>query len=473
MRSRTQSPLAFQSVGKKNSARLPRSSVSSVGSVLPNRFTAEDTERAEITHRKALFRQIPFAAFCAAILIFAPSPSSAQVSPVELLNPRLKALEEAHLTKLMAMNRTIGLLTYPFEFSLNRYVGSDSSDAKGAKEKIAVDGRGLEFVNFHDQAVLKVTGNYNAAFDADQLTANQRASRVFNDVVFQILQVLPGYFSGADGFDGVGFEISYHVRRKAAHYEYEGKEFLVAVLSKRDALRYAKAPTDSERQEILNRSEIFLNGKAFGLSLGATEPFNVEALKRSVKQQPRNGATDGTAVSGDSVSGEASVQPAERVAIATQDDVARLEAKYKTQLDALAGTGLSKYHFVQYAPPSFVIFHNRLELQLTLRNPNSFEKDGTSIYKRAARSFDLFLAPQLKSIIEQVPDDAEINGLDITVLNDLTAPASHYSEALEFICPLKALRKFANADIANQDLINQSVVLVNGVRITLNLQQVE
>jgi hypothetical protein len=38
---------------------------------------------------------------------------------------------------------------------------------------------------------------------------------------------------------------------------------------------------------------------------------------------------------------------------------------------------------------------------------------------------------------------------------------------------LKATRLFARADITNQDLINQSVVLVNGVRISLNLAQVE
>jgi hypothetical protein len=36
-----------------------------------------------------------------------------------------------------------------------------------------------------------------------------------------------------------------------------------------------------------------------------------------------------------------------------------------------------------------------------------------------------------------------------------------------------ALRNFVNADITNQQLIDQSIVLVNGVRIALNLQLVE
>jgi hypothetical protein len=421
---------------------------------------------------------VAFVATCILLLLFGPARSFAQVSPAEILNPRLKALEQEHLSKLIEINRTVPLLTYSFPFSLNRYVNSDP------KSQTGVDGRGLEFVDFHDQTVLKVTGNYQAAFDADRLTVNQRSSRVFTDVVYQVLELLPGYFKTADEFDAVGFEISYHVRRKAAHYEYEGKEILVAVLSKSDALRYPKAPTESERQEILNRSEIFLNGKPFGLALNGIEPFDVATLQRSVQQpanqrgaaspssDPANFARTGRDES--AASETAGIEkPGIATVVRTRSDADRLETKYRSQLDALAAAGLANYHFVQYAPPSFAIFRNQIVLQLTLRNPNSFDKEATSIYKRAARSFDLFLAPQLKSILERMPDDAELGGLDITVLNDLTGTAGHSSEAVEFVCPLRAMRKFADADITNQELISQSVVIVNGVRIALNLQQVE
>ena len=421
---------------------------------------------------------VAFVATCILLLLFGPARSFAQVSPAEIPNPGLKVLEQAHLSKLIAINRTVPLLTYSFPFSLNRYVGSDP------KSQTGVDGRGLEFVNFHDQTVLKVTGNYQAAFDADRLTSNQRSSRVFDDVVYQLLKILPGYFSAADEFDAVGFEICYHVRRKAAHYEYEGKEILVAVLSKADALRYAAAPTDPERQKLLNRSEIFLNGKPFGLALSGSEPLDVATLQRSVKQ-PANqrgapspssdSANFGRTGQDESATSEtASMQmPGIVTVVRTRADAERLETKYKAQLDALATAGQSTYHFVPYAPPSIAVFRNQIVLQLTLRNPNTFDKEATSIYKRAARSFDLFLAPQLKSILERIPDDAELGGLDITVLNDLTGTAGHSSEAVEFVGPLRAIRKFADADITNQELITQSVVLVNGVRISLNLQQVE
>jgi hypothetical protein len=159
--------------------------------------------------------------------------------------------------------------------------------------------------------------------------------------------------------------------------------------------------------------------------------------------------------------------------VATQGEAESLQRKYQSQLDVLGKEGAASFHFVDYAEPSFVVFRNQLFLQLSLRNTQSFDKDATSIYKRAARSFDLFLAPQLKPLLDKIPGSPEIAGLDITIVNDLTSKATHSSEALEFICPLKTLQQFAAAEITNQELINRSVVLVNGVRIALNLQQVE
>lgn len=112
-------------------------------------------------------------------------------------------------------------------------------------------------------------------------------------------------------------------------------------------------------------------------------------------------------------------------------------------------------------------------LQLTLRNTIHFSPDSTSLYKRAAQSFDLFLAGQLKDILDKIPEDAPFARYDITVLNQFGTDAHSSSEAIEFICPRIALRRFVDADITNQQLIDQSVVLVNGVRIALNLQLVE
>ncbi len=163
----------------------------------------------------------------------------------------------------------------------------------------------------------------------------------------------------------------------------------------------------------------------------------------------------------------------DRAPAATQAGADNLQKEYQSQLEELGKLGGAKFHFVEYAPPSFALFQDRIVLQLTLRNSLPFEKDAGSIYKRAAQSFDVFLAPLLKDLLEKLPAGAAFQGLDITVLNQFAGAPQASSEAVEFICPLEGLREFAEARITNQDLIDQSVVLVNGVRIALNLQQVE
>jgi hypothetical protein len=150
-----------------------------------------------------------------------------------------------------------------------------------------------------------------------------------------------------------------------------------------------------------------------------------------------------------------------------------LSEKYQSQLAALAKEGATKFHFVDYAPPTFMVFHDQMALQMTLRNSIQFGPAKGSIYKRAAQSFDLFLAPQLKDLSDKIPVDLEFQLFDFSVLNKPFSGAKGTSEAIEFICPRTALKQFVNADITNQQLLDQSMVLVNGVRIALNLQLVE
>lgn len=429
----------------------------------------------------------------AAVLLFVASHAYAQVGPAEIVNPRLKASEQAYLTQLVELNRTITQTTFPFALKLSRYAGLDP------KEQLGADARGLEFVNFHDRLVLKITGNYNAAYNADLLTPNERANRVFGDVILPILRLLPNYFSPSASFDAFGFEIAYHTRRRTQGYGFEGKEIVVLVMDKADALSYVAENDDSKKQGILNRSEIFFDGKPFGFALGARDPFDAEALERSVRNRPQAVATTASATSSDphpeqtaafkpAVLGKPAVQlphpqaqassagspaPVAQAPAPAGADVDALQRKFQPQLDSLAAEGAAKYHFVDYSPPSFVLFRNQPALQLTLRNPATFEKESTSIYKRAAQSFDLFLATELKPILDKVPESSDFGSLDVTILNDLVSKSGKSSEALEFVFPLKALRQFVDADITNQELVNQSVVLVNGVRIALNLQLVE
>lgn len=431
---------------------------------------------------------------CALFLLLSAGAGFAQVSPAEILNPQLKAAEQAYFPQLLALNRAIATMKFPFPFVLSRYVGLDPD------KQAEMDSRGVEFVNFHGRVVLKITGNYNAAYNADLLTQNQRASRAFLEVAAPVLLQAAKIIPSDVTCNAVGIEISYHVRRKTRNTDFEGKEILVVVLDKADAFGPSPTAGDAGQQEILNRSEVYLNGQEYGLALDEKEPLNLEALGRADSQQiaarpapaaARSASGTGTrgtwlnldlsasgtrpgapAASGPPPSPSVPETQAAPAAAATPADAEQLQAQYQSQLEALVKEGAEKFQFASYAPPSFVIFRNQVGLQLTLRNSLRFEAERSSIYRRAAQSFDLFLAPRLKALLEKLPPGGEFEGLDITLLNQLGARPSS-SEALEFICSLKALRQFADADITNQELINQSIVLVNGVRIALNLRLVE
>ncbi len=447
-----------------------------------------------VAKRKLLACLWRIAGIAAALLLV--SAGYAQVGPAEMRDPVLKAAEQAYLSRMLDVNRAIGRIQFPFSFALSRYAGLSP------KEQIGADARGLEFVRFHDRIVLKLTGNYNAAFNAGLLTSNQRANRVFDDVVLPILRLMPEHFSPGDQFDAIGFEIAYHIRTQGRGFEYEGKENLVLVMDKADALGFTGEKDTAKQQGVLNRSEIYLDGRPLGLALGLRDPFDSDALEHSVRSRSMHSAA--AEIPPQAVSQHQDAVPAPPYRPATVDippmrlprpqtpppsmptqapaghadtssgnNLDSLQKKYQAQIDELAEYGVAKHHFVDYAPPSFVVFRNQITMQLTLKNPSGFDRDGSSIYKRAAQSFDLFLAPQLKPILDKIPDCPELEALDITVIDELAGRSGQSSEALEFVFPLKLLRRFEDFAITNQELIDQSVVLVNGVRIALNLQLVE
>ena len=435
------------------------------------------------------------------LMALCPKAALSQVSPNEILSPDLKTLEQAYLQQLIGINQSVAKAKFPFPLYLSRYVGLDP--AKQAE----ADSRGLEFVRFQDRTILKITGNYNAAYNTLRMTQNERAAATFRSVVLPILNVVTAALPEDLACEGIGFEISHHTRTNDRSYDYEGKEILVVVLDRADAWGMSRAASDKERQEILNRNKVFMNGTDYGLSLTERDPLNVQALPRSIPAKPDATSTVRSTVmashspllkpagSASPLSSSShSVQPAidapapqveanppppvaadppPAPPAATQADADRMDEKFQTQLAALAKQGEAKFHFVGYAPPTFVIFQDKLTLQMTLKNSLPFDTTKSSIYKRAAQSFDLFLAPLLKDLSERVSGDVEFQLFDFSVLNKLSPGAKESSEAIEFICPRASLKRFVTAEITNQQLLDQSIILVNGVRIALTLQLVE
>jgi hypothetical protein len=122
--------------------------------------------------------------------------------------------------------------------------------------------------------------------------------------------------------------------------------------------------------------------------------------------------------------------------------------------------------------PQFENEADQICLHFTVHNAREFDGGSSSIYKRAARSFDLFLAPELRSVVNNLPKIETLKTYHFSVLNTVR-DSGGISEVIDYICPVDAMRSFVENQITSQQLIDRSVVLVNGVRIGVNLQLVE
>jgi len=114
-------------------------------------------------------------------------------------------------------------------------------------------------------------------------------------------------------------------------------------------------------------------------------------------------------------------------------------------------------------------------LQMTMKNTARFDPEKANVYKRAAQTFDLFVAPKLKDLLERIPAGWPVHYYDFSVVNLLAlgTGCKERSEAIEFLLPKDLSQKFANSEITNQELLDKGQILVNGVRIALNLQLAE
>jgi len=382
------------------------------------------------------------------VLIAAVTSAFSQVSPTEVVNPRARADEQKYLPQLVSLQQSIGASNFPFTFRLARYL-----DAKPG-QRAALDSNGIEFVSFQQRVVLKVSGFYRVAYNSVQLSQNARASQVMQDAILPILRLVTKQIPQNNDYDGIGFEVLYDARDSKGSYDFEGHEVLTAVFTPERARALANAKTDAERQEIINDSDIYVNAKPFGLELGQQDPLNLEAIKPPVPEKTDDWSSS---VSDSLRRAAADTEPTLTPAISrtrpaslpTSADEAALPADGAAILESAGDQKL---------------------LHFTMQNTLSFEKAESSIYKRAAQSFDLFLAPELKGISKKLPKDESLDALHFSVLNRLGAEKN---ETIEYICPMDSMRAFVENKITSQDLINKSMVLVNGVRIGLTLQLVE
>jgi hypothetical protein len=394
-----------------------------------------------------------------------------QVSPTEVQNSTAKAEEQRYFSQLVSLQKAIGATNFPFTFRLARYL-----DAKPG-QRAALDSNGIEFVYFQNRVVLKISGFYRVAFNSMQLSVNGRARQTLQEAVLPILRLVEQELPQSVECDAIGFEILYNTRDTSSAYDFEGQEVLTVVINRDDAFKLAEAATNSERQEILDRSDVFVNSKTLELALGQSDtpelhatqlPVGRPAMERASFKpvKPARATVNDLAVA-PAVAGDQTVKASNSPSAAL--DAAGQQEKLQAEVNAIRQGSDTPVQSEDRAP-SFETEGNQKLLHYNLRNTLSFERNDSSIYKRAAQSFDLFLAPELKGISKKLPADTAIDALHFSVVNRLSAQKN---ETIEYICPMDSMRSFVENKITTQDLINKSTVLVNGVRIGLDLERVE
>jgi len=135
----------------------------------------------------------------------------------------------------------------------------------------------------------------------------------------------------------------------------------------------------------------------------------------------------------------------------------------------------SQAGFVGYAPPRFVVFRQGIYLELSI-NTLLLESASASRYKLAALAFDEHIAHLVRPTLEYFKGEQNFDGVGFSTtvhpVRKTVAPSAN-SEAVEFFFPFSALRSYANYECTGQQLVDQGTVLINGERVSLDLQIAE
>ena len=128
-------------------------------------------------------------------------------------------------------------------------------------------------------------------------------------------------------------------------------------------------------------------------------------------------------------------------------------------------------HFVAYAKPTFIAFRDGAYLQLSVSTTLEESQPG-SRYRAAALAFDEHIAHLIRPVLTRLKDRSGLDGVDFSTT--VRAAGENASAlAIEFVFPLPALVCYEKYDCTGQQLIDQGFILINGERISLDLQSAE
>lgn len=410
------------------------------------------------------------------------------LAPVEIKDPEMRSLQFKYMNELQEIGAEINNLSFPYPFYLSRKLDLDEQHQKAAEQ------RSIRFEQYNGRTVLAVTGNYYAAYSAEQLNRDQRARDTFLAVVEPILRVAVPKFQTNASVEGYALEISHHILGRVMGVPMERPENLMVFLPQNAALKLLAAKDESREQAAVLEGQFFINAEPVtiwlngqGPEAGRKAPVPEATEERDptshvaaqfVEGTDGRGSGPNTVLSfpkpGKPVNDVPHPQPPRDT---SREALALLQSANKATLETMVRELDPQAHFVSYAAPNFVAFRQGIYLELSL-NTTLNEAAAGSRYRLAAMAFDEHIAHLIRSTLGYFkPDpkqDPTFDGIAFSTTIHLTgknqpAPA----EAVEFFFPLAALRCYESYDCTGQQLIDGGTVLINGERVSLDLEIAE
>lgn len=425
---------------------------------------------------------------CALMIAALSLSCSAQMLPLgKVTDPGARVLQQKYVAQLQQLSTDASKLKFPYPFYF-----SQALDIDEARQKQLPQGS-IHFENFNGQNVLAITGNYYISYSATLMTGNQRARKTYQDVVLPLLKLAVARVDRSVPIEGYAFEIAHHVRKQVLKVNTEGPENLMIMFPRGVAERLVHGNDTEAQQAALLESEIYLNGEPFTLWLtGDDAPGDVKdhylarhqkgkSARQSLAQVPpeQAGQTEqaepGTLVSSKLIPQSELLNKIRERENSPRDvspvELQTLQATYDPTLQRLTSELKEQAHFVDYAPPAFIAFHNGAYLQLSM-NTDLDQPAGASQYRTAAMAFDTHIAHVLRAASKYFHDNPQFDGIDFSTTVHQPGQASG-GESVEFVVPFQPLLCYEKYDCTGQELINHSIVLINGERVTLDLQRAE
>jgi len=427
------------------------------------------------------------------------------LTPAEIKNSRMRELQEKYLQELQRVGAEVQGHIFPFPFYFSRVL-----DLELAQQERA-DQRSLRFDEYGGMTVVELTGNYFGSYSTELVNKSHRAVRTFQDVMLPILEIVVPAFRDEPDVEGFAMEISHHIRGKTMGQNVERPENLVLALSKDAAVRLVTAKNENDRQAAILDGQFFFNGEPFILYL--SDQAAQEAAKRLDKAEAGAPAKDTGNASASSASAATS-RSTSRSSIpptpprdTSPEALAKIQAADQKIIDLVTRELEPQAHFVSYSPPAMVAFRRAAYLEFSV---NTMLAAGTagSRYRMAALAFDDHIAHLVRPMMAYFKGDLDFDGIAFSTTIHVEQPQpepapqkrqtgkstnekgedkasdnqpaksqeavnTQGTEAVEFFFPIEALRCYEAYDCTGQQLIEQGAILINGERVSLDLQIAE